>query len=79
MTLNLTCDEQVEFYCGVGPRGSTSYSKVPHSVKQEGDQYQVRVRVPSRGTQTLYVFAKQRGARNERYKQYAAIASFTVM
>lgn len=79
VTLNLTCDENVEFYCGLGPRGSTNYTKVPHSVKQDGDEYQVRVKVPNRGTQTLYVFAKQRAARNERYKQYSAIASFTVM
>ncbi|MEZ0610673.1 transglutaminase domain-containing protein [Fibrella sp. WM1] len=79
LTLNLTNEENVEFYCAVGPRGGTSYTKVPHTTNHDGDSYQLRVRIPQRGTQTLYVFAKQRAARNERYKQYSAIASFTVM
>lgn len=79
VTLNLTNEENVEFYCAVGPRGGTSYTKVAHSVNRDGDSYQLRVRIPQSGAKTLYLFAKQRAGRTERYKQYSAIASFTVM
>jgi len=79
VTLNLTNDENVEFWCAAGSRGGSSHSQVPHRVSRSGDTYQLNVTLPRRGTQTLYVFAKQKSGKTERYKQYAAIASFTVM
>lgn len=79
VTVNLTNEGNVEFWCAAGPRGGTSHSKVQHTVIRNGDSYQLQVKLPSRSTQTLYVFAKERASKTERYKQYAAIASFTVM
>lgn len=79
VTLTLTNESNVEFWCAAGPRGGTSHSQVQHTVTRTGDSYQLRVNLPNRGAQTLYVFAKERASKTERYKQYAAIASFTVI
>ncbi|MEZ0539768.1 transglutaminase domain-containing protein [Fibrella arboris] len=79
VAINLTNEGNVEFWCAAGPRGSASYSRIQHAVTRNGDNYQLRVRMPGRGTQTLYVFAKEKAGKSERYKQYAAIASFTVI
>ncbi|RYF76191.1 MAG: Kyphoscoliosis peptidase [Cytophagaceae bacterium] len=79
VTVNLTNEGNVEFWCAAGPRGGKTHSQVPHVVTRNGDSYQLRVKLPARGTQTLYVFAKGKASKTERYKQYAAIASFTVM
>lgn len=79
VTLNLTNEGNVEFWCAAGPRGGTSHSPVKHTVTRTGDTYQLRVNLPGRNTQTLYVFAKNKSGSKERYKQYAAIASFTVL
>ncbi|MBO0930400.1 transglutaminase domain-containing protein [Fibrella aquatilis] len=78
VTLNLTNEENVEFWCSAGPRGSGSSSAVPIRITRRDDQYQLQVKLPARGPQTLYVFAKPKANSRESYKQYAAIASFTV-
>lgn len=78
VTLNLTNEANVEFWCSAGPRGSTAAAAVPIRITRDGDQYQLQVKMPNRGPQTLYVFAKPKVRSSEGYKQYAAIASFTV-
>jgi transglutaminase/protease-like cytokinesis protein 3 len=78
VTLNLTNEENVEFWCSAGPRGTGSAAAVPLRITRDGDSYQLQVKMPRRGAQTLYVFAKPKASSREAYKQYAAIASFTV-
>ncbi|MEZ0486554.1 transglutaminase domain-containing protein [Fibrella aquatica] len=79
VTLDLANEGNVEFWCAVGPRGGRTHAQVKHSVTRSGGNYQLNVNVPRRGAQTLYIFAKQKASKTERYKQYAAIASFTVL
>lgn len=79
VSLNLTNENNVEFWCAAGPRGRSSYTQVKHTVTRSGDTYQLRVNMPTRGSQTLYIFAKSRHGSQEKYKQYSAIASFTVI
>ncbi|MBO0939679.1 Kyphoscoliosis peptidase [Fibrella sp. HMF5335] len=78
VTLNLTNEGDVGFWCSVGPRGSSSASAVPVNIARNGDSYQLQVKMPRRGPQTLHVFAKPKTNSRERYQQYTAIASFTV-
>jgi transglutaminase/protease-like cytokinesis protein 3 len=75
--VNLSNDEPVEFWCGVGPRGTTRYNQVPLTVRQEGNHYQLTVAVQRRGTQTLYIFARPKGGRT--YTAYSPIMSFSVL
>ncbi|HEY0109042.1 MAG TPA: transglutaminase domain-containing protein [Fibrella sp.] len=79
VSLNLTNEKNVEFWCAVGPRGKSSYTQMKHTVSRSGDNYQLQVQLPGRSNQTLYVFAKPKAGSREQYKQYAAIASFTVL
>ena len=79
VTLNLTHEGNVEFWCAAGARGGSSHTQVKHTVVRSGDGYQLSLNLPRRGMQTLYIFAKEKAGKAERYKQYSAIASFTVM
>ncbi len=78
VTINLTNEGDVGFWCSAGPRGSASASAVPIRITHEGGSYQLQVKMPGRGPQTLHVFAKPKANSRERYQQYTAIASFTV-
>jgi transglutaminase/protease-like cytokinesis protein 3 len=78
VTLSLTNEKNVEFWCAAGRRGTSSYKQLKHTVSRSGDTYQIHVDMPSRSDQTLYLFAKSKAGR-EQYKQYSAIASFTVI
>ncbi len=79
VSISLTNENNVEFWCAGGRRGSSSYKQVKHTVTRSGDTYQIHVDLPGRSDQTLYVFAKSKAGSREQYKQYSAIASFTVL
>ena len=78
VTLNLTNENDLVFWCSVGPRGSASAGAVPTKVSHDGDSYQLQVKLPGRGSQSLHVFARPKANSHERYQQYTAIATFTV-
>jgi transglutaminase/protease-like cytokinesis protein 3 len=75
--VSLSNDESMEFWCGVGPRGTTRYNQIPLTVRREGDRYHLTASVQSRGTQTLYVFARSKGGRT--YIAYSPIMSFSLL
>ena len=79
VTISLHNEGDVEFWCAVGLRGGRTNTPVRHSVTRNGDSYELRVAMPGRGAQTLYIFAKPKVSNRESYKQYAAIASFSVL
>jgi transglutaminase/protease-like cytokinesis protein 3 len=77
--LNLSNDDDMEFWCAVGPRGSSRYNQVPLTVRQDGNRYQLEVSVGNRRAQTLYVFARPKAGRGAGYVAYSPIMSFSVM
>lgn len=77
--ITLRNDQPVEFLCSAGRANESTISHVPVSVRQTNGSYQLTVPFKQRGTYTLFVFAKPKGARFERMKSYEAIATFTVV
>ncbi len=79
LTVTLHNSESVEFLCSLGRQNGSSARHVPVPGRQSGDEYQLTVPIRQRGNNTLSVFARPKGSRQERTKSYDAIAAFTVV
>lgn len=78
-TITFRNPEDVKIICSMARPGYNSVQTVPSTLQRNGDTYTLTVRVPQRGTSTLFVFAKPKAEPGGRYQQYEAIGSFSVV
>lgn len=78
-TITFRNDADLKIVCSAARPGQNTGQTIPSSLQRNGDTYTLSVRVPQRGSTTLYVFAKPKTTANGRYQQYEAIGSFTVV
>lgn len=78
-TITLHNPNDMKIICSSARAGYTSTAPIPSTLRREGNTYTLTVRVPQRGTSTLFIFAKPRQTANEPYVGYQAIGSFTVI